>query len=117
MQSSEFWMLQLVLCIYHSSHWVIYPLLPFMVRDFHPTGQNEVGYMSGFVGAAFIVGSFIGSNVSVRLSDRFGLRRVLVAGLIGTITSTFSFGFATTLLDAAICRTFWGLIDSGNVSI
>lgn len=68
-----------------------------MVHSFFPAyTKSELGWRAGYLGAAFNVGQFFGSIVWGKLSDRFGRRGVMLAGIVGTMLSTLLFGFSSS---------------------
>ena len=83
---SSDWVLWFLYSHYELSRWVVYPMLPFMVRHFHPfSSWAEVGYTAGYIGAAFALGTLIGNWVSAKLSSAVGggAYLVLLGGLVG----------------------------------
>jgi MFS family permease len=51
-----------------------------------------------------------------RLSDRFGRRPILLAGLLGNTVSIILFGYSTTLLSSIVFRSLNGLLN-GNTGV
>lgn len=61
---------------------VVFPFLPFMTHDFFPNLHNrELGYMTGYLGSAFSVGSFCAAYIWGSLADKYGRKPVLLAGM------------------------------------
>lgn len=63
---------------------VIFPFLPWMVRDFFPElSDTELGFEAGYLASAFHLGSFFGSIMWGRLADKYGRRPILLIGIVG----------------------------------
>ena len=95
---------------------LIFPFLPFMVKDFLGVERSEAGFYSGFLAAAYPLGSFFGSLLWGAAADRFGRRPALLASLSLTIFWMLLFGFSRAFWWAVLVRFVWGL-SSGIVGI
>ena len=62
---------------------LIFPILPDLLTEV--TGSGDIGFLFGFMLAAYAVMQFIFSPVLGALSDRFGRRPVLLLSLAGTL--------------------------------
>ena len=100
-----------------ASYLMTYPMLSFMIMSFDSSLRaEEVGYYSGVAEGSFHVGSIVGSLVWGHLSDVYGRRPALLAGLVGTILATLAFGVAPSFGAAVAARVLWGALN-GNVGV
>ena len=100
-----------------ASYLMTYPFVSFMLLSFDASLRPEdVGFYSGVLEGAFHVGSFFGSILWGFLADAYGRRPALLAGLLGTIAATLSFGFASSFAAAVATRLLWGALN-GNVGV
>jgi MFS transporter, DHA1 family, tetracycline resistance protein len=90
---------------------IIVPILPFYAETM---GASAVEL--SFIIAAFPLAQLISFPLLGRLSDRFGRKRVIVAGLTISVASYFTFGFASTLLTLLVSRVGTG-IGAGTFSV
>ena len=61
---------------------VLFPFVPFMVRDFHVADTDEkVGYYAGLIASCFFLAQFPGSLIWGMASDRCGCGRFFRAGI------------------------------------
>jgi len=68
---------------------------------------------SGALTSVYFVGYALGQIPWGALSDRIGSRRVMVASILGTATSTILFGFTQGFWQGAIARLVAGLLGAG----
>ncbi|CCU80534.1 unnamed protein product [Blumeria hordei] len=95
----------------------IFPYVYYMIQDFGVTKHpSEISIYAGMVTSAFALAEFSSGLAWGRLSDRIGRKPVLLAGLSGTALSMLSFGFATSLPVALMCRALGGLLN-GNIGV
>lgn len=100
-----------------ASYLMTYPFVSFMILSFDASLKpEEVGFYSGIAEGAFHVGSVFGSIGWGHYADVKGRRPALLAGLLGTIAATLSFGFARSFAMAVATRFAWGLLN-GNVGV
>ncbi|MEO1132615.1 MAG: MFS transporter, partial [Cyanobacteria bacterium J06639_1] len=71
---------------------LLFPAIPFVVRQFREDALTIGLLSSSFAIAQFLAAPFLGA-----LSDRVGRRPVLLTCALGTSISFFIFGFANTL--------------------
>ena len=95
---------------------LIFPFLPFMVKDFLDVKRSEVGFYSGFLAASYAVGTLFGSLMWGAAADRFGRRPALLASLSLSMIWMVVFGFSRAFWWAVLARFLWGL-SSGIVGI
>eukprot|EP00386_Alphamonas_edax_P015626 GDKI01047699.1.p1 GENE.GDKI01047699.1~~GDKI01047699.1.p1 ORF type:complete len:103 (-),score=24.97 GDKI01047699.1:40-348(-) len=61
------------------SIWMIFPMVPFIVRHYFPDlDEKEFGYKAGLVASAFSLGGLFGNTFWGMMSDAFGRRPVLL---------------------------------------
>ncbi len=116
----------------------IYSYVSFLVIDFRPDlTRDEAGLFAGFVAGqqfliffplffsnfvscfdlgAFFVGNFLSSYLWGYLSDRFGRKKLLMVGGIGTLMSIILFGFSQSIWWAVMSRSLCGILN-GNLGI
>lgn len=94
---------------------VLFPFLAFMVEDFGYTGNN-LGYYAGFLAAAFCSAQFFSSILWGIISDRYGRKPAVVAGVLGGAVGMLVFGLSTTYTQAICGRMLSGLL-SGNLGV
>ena len=76
--------LGLVLTSNNCGIWIIYTMLPFMVKFYFPhMSLKELGFRAGILGSAFSVGSLFGNFLWGIVADRYGRKPALVCGLFG----------------------------------
>eukprot|EP01084_Bolivina_argentea_P075927 137591_1 len=98
---------------------VIYPMVPFMVRDFFDISKentSSVGYYAGYLDSAFFVGTITSSIIWSRLSDIYGRRPMILCGLFGTSICALLFGLSFNYYFCLFIRFIWGVFD-GNIGI
>ena len=86
-----------------------------MVRSFG-IAEQDVGSYSGWVASSFALGQFLGSFWWGRISDKIGIRPVMLFGLFCTAASTAVFGFASNLWTAISIRFIAGILN-GNIGV
>ncbi|KAI8616048.1 major facilitator superfamily domain-containing protein [Chytriomyces sp. MP71] len=78
-------------------HSMLGPTYPYMVRHFLP-GEERIGYYAGLLQSAYFLPTIVCAPVMGFLSDKYGRKPVLLAGLAG-------YGFGTLLL--GLSPTYW----------
>ena len=94
---------------------IVWPMLPFAVRDFG-VAEIDVGFYCGVIGAAAPLGALLSAYQWGRISDRCGRRPALIAGSALSTMSVFVFGTAKSVRAAALGRWLSGLLN-GNAAI
>ncbi|KAI8074525.1 major facilitator superfamily domain-containing protein [Gongronella butleri] len=95
---------------------VIFPFIVQMVRDFHISKEEDVGYYVGFITASFAFCQLLTGIHWGSLSDRIGRRPVIIMGMCGTIISILLFGLSKSYMWALLSRSLCGLLN-GNVGV
>jgi len=93
----------------------VFPFLPFMIRSFG-VEESEVGFHSGWVASSFMFGQFLSSFAWGWISDKVGIRPVLIFGITVTIINTVCVGLSTSLAQVLTVRFFGGLLN-GNIGV
>ncbi|OBZ85072.1 hypothetical protein A0J61_06879 [Choanephora cucurbitarum] len=83
-----------------------------MIRDFHITDENGIGYYTGLMTACFAISQLLTGIPWGMLSDRIGRKPVILQGLIGSITSILLLGFSRSYVWALLSRSLCGLLQS-----
>ncbi|KAI8372533.1 major facilitator superfamily domain-containing protein [Choanephora cucurbitarum] len=84
-----------------------------MIRDFHITDENGIGYYTGLITACFAISQLLTGIPWGMLSDRIGRKPVILQGLVGSITSILLFGLSRSYVWALLSRSLCGLLN-GN---
>eukprot|EP00045_Choanoeca_perplexa_P011530 m.122900 g.122900 ORF g.122900 m.122900 type:complete len:482 (+) comp15663_c0_seq1:135-1580(+) len=99
------------------SSMVVFPFLAFMTADFFPRlEKTQLGPYAGLLGSAFHLGGLAGSMLWGYLSDRYGRRPMLLAGIGATFFMIILFGMSRSFAMAVMWRVCWGALN-GNVGI
>jgi MFS family permease len=101
---------------------MIIPLLPFYVKQFGGGGINilgvhlGIGFIAGFIIAAFTVAQLLSAPMWGRFSDRVGRRPALLIALTASAIAYLIFGFANSLLLLFLSRVVQGA-GGGTVGV
>jgi len=101
---------------------MIFPLLPFYVKQFGGNGLNilgihfGIGIIAGFIISSFTVAQLISAPMWGRFSDRVGRRPTLLIALTASGIAYLIFGFAHSLLLLFISRVVQGA-GGGTVGV
>ena len=101
---------------------MIFPLLPFYVKQFGGSGISILGFhfgigiIAGFIIASFTVAQLVSAPLWGRFSDRFGRRPTLLIALSAAAFAYLIFGFADSLLLLFISRLVQGA-GGGTVGV
>ncbi len=101
---------------------MIFPLLPFYVKQFGGSGINILGFhfgigiIAGFIIASFTVAQLVSAPMWGRFSDRFGRRPTLLIALSAAAIAYLIFGFADSLLLLFVSRLVQGA-GGGTVGV
>lgn len=88
-----------------------------MIESFNITNDDtQISMYAGMLITSFAFAEFSTGVIWGRISDSIGRKPVLIMGLVGTVVSMVSFGFATSLPAAIIARALGGLLN-GNVGV
>jgi MFS family permease len=106
----------------------------FLVVDFDPDlTRDEAGLYAGLVAGGCFFGNFLSSYFWGYLSDRYGRKRLLISGTVGTLVSVIlvgivcscyfflalprlGTGFSSSIWWAIAARSFSGIMN-GNLGI
>src|SRR5215204_1549467 len=101
---------------------MIFPLLPFYVKQFGGNGINilgvhfGIGIIAGFIISSFTVAQLISAPMWGRFSDRVGRRPTLLIALTASGIAYLIFGFAHSLLLLFVSRIVQGA-GGGTVGV
>ncbi|KAL2915005.1 hypothetical protein HK105_205549 [Polyrhizophydium stewartii] len=91
---------------------MLLPFLTFMVDDFDIAPRPEdIGKYSGYLVSSFMVGQLLFTYSWGYMSDKFGRRPIIIAGMLLTGTSFLTFGFSTSYWMAMVCRFVNGAVN------
>jgi MFS family permease len=101
---------------------MIFPLLPFYVKEYGGAGFKILGFhfgigiIAGFIIASFTVAQLISAPLWGRFSDRVGRRPTLLIALTASAIAYLIFGFATSLFLLFLSRIVQGA-GGGTVGV
>ena len=101
---------------------MIFPLLPFYVKQFGSTGINlfglhlGVGFITALIISSFTVAQLVSAPMWGRFSDRVGRKPTLLIALMASGIAYLIFGFADSLLLLFISRVVQGA-GGGTVGV
>jgi MFS family permease len=101
---------------------MIFPLLPFYVKDLGGNGVNilgvnvGIGLITSFIVASFTVAQLLSAPMWGRFSDRVGRRPALLIALTASAIAYLIFGFADSLLLLFLSRVVQGA-GGGTVGV
>ena len=98
-----------------SSQVMLYPMLPFMVRDFG-VANSQIGLYVGILGTAYNLLQIPANIIWGKVSDVYGRRPVLIFGQLALAVTTVCLGLAPTLPTALLARSASGMLN-GNVAV
>ena len=91
------------------------PFLPFMIQSFG-INEKDVGRYSGLILSSFMLGQFLSNYIWGLVSEKIGIKPVLLMGLISSFICTIVFGFSNNIIWAIITRLLQGIF-SGNLGV
>jgi len=95
----------------------IFPYIYYMIESFHITSDGkQIALYAGLVTSAFAFAECLAGPFWGRLSDRYGRKPILLAGIAGTGLSMLVFGFARDLPTALLARALGGILN-GNIGV
>lgn len=106
-QNSPLFFILLTISINMIGFSMVFPMLPFYAQSFQATP-----FVIGLLAASHALANFISAPVLGRVSDRYGRRPVLIAGLFATIFSFSLMGLANSLWMLFIGRVIQGIVSS-----
>ncbi|MCJ1420945.1 hypothetical protein MMC32_007305 [Xylographa parallela] len=100
------------------SNTCLLPYLYYLMRSLQSSSStsSETSGLAGIVVALFAISQFATSMPWAHLADRWGRKRVIVIGLVGSIISNLGFGFARSIP----ALMFWRLVAgaaNGNIGV
>jgi MFS family permease len=98
-----------------SSLMYVSPFLPFMIQSFE-INEKDVGRYSGLILSSFMLGQFLSNYIWGLISEKIGIKPVLLMGLISSFICTIVFGFSSNIIWAIITRLLQGIF-SGNLGV
>ena len=91
---------------------VVWPILPFLVREAPGVLERDIGFFVGVVGAASPLGALCTSYAWGVAADARGRRSALLAGSCLSTLSVFVFGTSKTVRQAFLGRFLSGCLNS-----
>ncbi|KAJ3410238.1 hypothetical protein HDV05_004009 [Chytridiales sp. JEL 0842] len=95
-------------------HHMLGPLYPFMVRSLIP-GEEKVGYYAGLLQSAYFLPTIVGAPLMGHLSDKYGRKPILLAGLVGYAIGTLLLGLSTAYWAALVSLFVTGCFAGNTV--
>lgn len=89
---------------------MVIPIIPFYIKSFGASGSALGALM-----ATYAVMQFIFSPVWGGISDRYGRKPVLMAGILGNALAQLIFGLSTHLWMLFVARTLAGVLSSATL--
>ena len=111
----QLFVILIVLISEMSSLIYITPFLPFMIESFG-VEEKIIGYYSGSIISSYMVGQFFSNIIWGYISERIGIKPVIMFGLLSSSICTFIFGFSKNLTWVITTRLVQGLL-SGNLGV
>ena len=90
---------------------ILWPFVPYMIRDFQIGSDNDIGFYGGLLGGSFFLAQLLSSFAWGVISDRVGRRFVLLYSTAAFTGATFVFGFASTYGVALAARFMAGFLS------
>lgn len=111
----QLFVILIVLISEMSSLIYITPFLPFMIESFG-VEEKDIGYYSGSIISSYMVGQFFSNIIWGYISEKIGIKPVIMVGLLSSSICTFIFGFSKNLTWVITTRLVQGLL-SGNLGV
>ena len=111
----ELFVILTVLISEMSSLMYISPFLYYMIKSFGINDEN-IGYYSGGIISAFMAGQFISNIIWGIISEKYGVKKVILFGLLSSSISTIIFGFSSSFIWAILTRFINGIL-TGNLGV
>ncbi|RAL01131.1 MFS transporter [Aspergillus ibericus CBS 121593] len=93
---------------------MLFPFVYFMVKDFDPSDVEHIGFRAGLITSAFFIPEIITTIPYGIISDRYGRKPVLLAGLLGSAIFLCLFGLSRSLTWAIASRAMCGFFNGNN---
>lgn len=95
----------------------LFPYVFFMVKHLRPEdSEASVARYAGYISGSFALSQALTGVIWGGLSDRYGRKPIMIAGLLGSSISMLWFGLAGSFWTALIARSLGGLLN-GNVGV
>lgn len=103
----------------------IFAYVGYLVVDFGPEGmtKDEAGLYAGLVAGGCFFGNFLSSYLWGYLSDRYGRKKLLISGAIGTLASVILVGkkktcffFLFSQMKTGFSRSIWWAVAARSLS-
>src|SRR3990172_8145735 len=88
---------------------LVFPFMPFYVRDLGVTDPGEVALWSGLLGTATGAGLFVFSLIWGSLADRFGRKPMLLRAYLGAMVTMTLQGLVQEVWQLVILRALQGV--------
>ena len=95
---------------------LIFPFVPFLVKDFLDVSRTDIGFYSGILVSIYHFGVLCGSLLWGTLADRWGRRPAVLLSMSSMLVFMLMFGFSQSFAWAVVARFLWGL-SSAVVSL
>ena len=93
----------------------ITPFLTFMIKSFN-IDEEDIGYYSGVILSSYMTGQFFSNLFWGYLSEKVGLKPIILFGLLSSSVCTILFGLSKSIIWAIFVRLLHGLL-SGNLGV
>ena len=88
-----------------------------MIRDFNIAPHStDIAKYSGYLSASFAFCQFFCCVQWGKASDKYGRKKILLMGLLGTAVSMIIFGFSPNFWVAVFARSLMGCLN-GNIAV
>jgi hypothetical protein len=93
----------------------LFPYAFFMIRDFGVAEtQSEISTYAGYLAAVFAFGQVLSGVIWGNVSDKYGRKLVMIAGLIGSLMAILMLGFSSSYKMAFAARGMMGLLNGNS---
>ena len=120
MKGFPLWQMFVISCIRFSepiAFTSLFPYVYFMIRDFNIAPHStDIAKYSGYLSASFAFCQFFCCVQWGKASDKYGRKKILLMGLLGTAVSMIIFGFSPNFWVAVFARSLMGCLN-GNIAV
>jgi len=88
---------------------LVFPFMPFYVKELGVTGQSEIALWSGLLGTATGAMLFVFSPIWGSLADRFGRKPILLRAYVGAMVTMTLQGLAQNVWQLVVLRALQGV--------